>query len=118
MATLSSHTLNSVDGSHAAGISIIVCELVPGDKNREILNTQTDAGGRMIAEIPAGLLNTDAVYEMVLNTGDYFTILNQAMSDRQTVDQIVFRFSMPDPNGKYHIPFMLSPHNYSVWWAN
>ncbi|MBT6099676.1 MAG: hypothetical protein HOH05_15115, partial [Marinovum sp.] len=35
----------------------------------------------------------------------------------QIMDQIVIRFSMPNPDGKYHIPVIISPNSYSVWWS-
>ena len=35
----------------------------------------------------------------------------------QIMDQIVIRFSMLNPDGKYHIPVIISPNSYSVWWS-
>jgi 5-hydroxyisourate hydrolase len=32
--------------------------------------------------------------------------------------EIVLRFAMPDPASRYHMPVILSPHGYSVWWSS
>jgi len=33
------------------------------------------------------------------------------------MDEIIFRFSMPDREGHYHIPIIINPNSYSVWWS-
>lgn len=44
MATLSSHTLNSVDGTHAGGLPITLNRIEPDGSRPEILRGQTDEG--------------------------------------------------------------------------
>ena len=50
-------------------------------------------------------------YEMVCKTGDYF-------SEKKIISEIVVKFKMPNPNKKYHIPIIISPNGYSIWWSD
>jgi 5-hydroxyisourate hydrolase len=54
---------------------------------------------------------------MVIQSGAYFAAHGLAGAERQIVKEIVIRFAMPDPAGSYHIPLMIAPHSYSVWWS-
>ena len=35
----------------------------------------------------------------------------------EIVSEIVVRFNMENPNKKYHIPIIISPNGYSIWWS-
>ena len=117
MATLSTHALNSVDGSHAAGVGIQLIQIASDGTRRVILGDETDKGGRFVATLELTDSDTQASYEMVLQSGEYFAGLGLIETDTQTVQEVVVRFSMPDSEQRYHIPFMLAPHSYSVWWG-
>ena len=30
---------------------------------------------------------------------------------------VVFRLRLSDPDARYHVPLIASPHGYSVWWS-
>jgi 5-hydroxyisourate hydrolase len=47
---------------------------------------------------------------MVCKTSDYF-------SEKKIVSEIVIKFKMEDPKKKYHLPIILSPNGYSIWWS-
>jgi 5-hydroxyisourate hydrolase len=53
-----------------------------------------------------------------LQTGNYFVAQSLPQPTKQIVKEVVIRFSMPDPNGSYHIPLMIAPNSYSVWWSS
>ena len=110
MATVSSHTLSAVDGTHAGGIEVRLINLNTG---QTLFDTTMDQGGRLLQDVRTG--DPTARYELVFNTGAYWQ--NQDLSTRGTriMDEIVIRFSMPDPDGRYHIPLIISPHGYSLW---
>lgn len=110
MAVITTHILNSVDGTHATGVEISL------KKNGEvtlIAADKTDEGGRFSLEINPKIIDADAQYEMILNTGKYWQSNNA--SDLNTIHEIVLRFEMPDVNGNYHMPIIFSPHGYSTW---
>ncbi|MGI9365831.1 MAG: hydroxyisourate hydrolase [Rhizobiaceae bacterium] len=112
MAMISSHTLNGADGTHAGGIAVRVTNLNTG---RIMLESATDKGGRLSERIDLGHAAATDRYEMVFATADYWA---QRMDDRERIiDEVVFRFSMPDPDARYHLPLILSPNSYSCWMS-
>jgi 5-hydroxyisourate hydrolase len=76
MATVSSHTLSSVDGTHAGGIGVALHRLDPSGARVTLFETATDEGGRLSETVAL------------------------------------------DPDARYHIPLMLAPNSYSVWWSS
>ena len=54
---------------------------------------------------------------MVIKTENYFK--NQISKDwtNRIISDVVIRFKMDDDNKKYHIPLIISPNGYSVWWS-
>tara|TARA_B100000929_G_scaffold91435_1_gene71792 strand:- start:1265 stop:1597 length:333 start_codon:yes stop_codon:yes gene_type:complete len=110
MAILTSHTLNGTDGTHAGGIKVIF-SLVGGEK---IFETKMDEGGRLNEEIGSKYLDPTFSYELVFETGPYWI----ERGYKQILDQVVLRFKMPDPNSNYHMPVIINPNSYSVWWSS
>lgn len=108
MATLTSHTLNGSDGTHAGGIAVTLSNLSAGTVT---FTAQMDAGGRLSQNIAPGDVDPTATYELVFDTGPYWA----ARSIPATVTQIALRFAMPDPAGTYHMPVILNPNSYSMW---
>ena len=117
MATLSTHLLNSIDGTHAGHVGIRVFQLGSDGQRLPMLDKSTDHGGRFAESIslPSDSANFD--YEMVIQSGAYFSAREVNSAGRQIVKEIVIRFAMPDPLGAYHIPLMISPNSHSVWWS-
>ena len=110
MAVVSSHTLNAVDGSHAGGIPVRLVNLDTGDT---VFDTAMDDGGRLLQEVAHP--DPCARYEMVFRTGAYWAARVAQAHGTRIMDDVVVRFTMPDPNGRYHIPLILSPHGHSLW---
>lgn len=110
MAVVSSHTLNAVDGSHAGGIAV---RLVNLDTGATVFDTCMDEGGRLMQEVADP--DPNARYEMVFQTGAYWQGRVAQSHGIRIMDEIVVRFAMPERDGRYHIPLILSPHGYSLW---
>ena len=112
MATITTHTLNGVDGTHAGGIRVTLRNLT----TRAILfETETDAGGRLSREFELGTAKSSDTYEIVFANGAYWRSHTRTCAGIRTIDEIVLRFQMSDPDGKYHMPVILSPNAYSTW---
>jgi len=118
MAVVTTHLLNSVLGTHASGVGIGLLRVDPSGARTIVFERDTDAGGRLAETVKIAKEHVAAEYELVFQTGKYFTAQSLPRSARQIVKEIVIRFSMPDPDGSYHIPLMISPNNYSVWWSS
>ncbi len=108
MATLTSHTLNGSDGTHAGGIPVTLTNLNTG---AVCFRTQMDDGGRLSQTIEAQTVDPGATYELVFDTNAYWAERNMPA----TVSQIALRFAMSDPHGAYHMPVILNPNSYSMW---
>ena len=110
MATLTSHTLNGTDGSHAGAIKVKLIEV----DGQTIFETEIDNGGRLKQEIEPSKINPSSIYELTFETGQYW--LERGFE--QIMDQVVLRFRMPDPEGTYHMPIIINPNSYSTWWSS
>ena len=108
MATLTSHTLNGTDGTHAGGIGVTLTNLNTG---AVVLSAQMDKGGRLSEHIASGRVETNARYELVFDIAAYWNARNTPA----TITQIALRFMMTDPDGRYHMPVILNPNSYSMW---
>ena len=115
MATLSSHLLNAITGEHAGNVKIILSNLDSKMSNL-ILETNTDEGGRLSENIEIKLYRS-CEFEMVIATEDYFKKKNPDKWKDRIISDVVIRFKMKDDNKNYHIPLIISPNGYSVWWS-
>ena len=114
MAVVSSHTLNGVDGTHAGGIAVSLRNLSSGEM---LFDTAMDDGGRLVQDIAGNVIDPAAKYELVFATGAYWQARDIARSGAQIMDEVVVRFVMTDGAARYHIPVILSPNSYSIWWS-
>ena len=112
MATISSHTLNGLDGTHAGGIGVRLRALRTGET---LFDTETDPGGRLQQDVDLSDCTPGDQFELVFATGIYWRKFPVAKDQSKIIAEIVLRFQMPDPDGKYHMPVILSPNSYSVW---
>lgn len=120
MATVSSHLLNGTDGTHAADVGIRLSKIANEGGRTIIFDCQTDSGGRLLETLEEDAVDVEASYELQIDTSGYWLKQQKDQhgdSRKNTCEEIVFRFSMPDARARYHIPFIISPNNYSVWWS-
>ena len=110
MATLSSHLLNSVDGTHASGVKVIINQINSLGVKKIFFETETDDGGRILKDFELSNDDCECDYEMVCKTADYFF-------KKKIVSEIIIKFRMEDPEKKYHLPIIISPNGYSIWWS-
>ena len=111
MAILSSHLLNSVNGKHASNVDVIIYQINSNGEKKIFSETKTDSGGRLLKEFKLSEEDCNSEYEMVCKTGDYF-------SQKRIISEIIVKFKMVDSNKKYHIPIIISPNGYSIWWSD
>ena len=115
MATVSSHLLNAITGEHAGNVKITLSNLDSNTSNL-VLETNTDEGGRLSENVEIELYRS-CEFEMVIATEDYFKKKNPDKWKDRIISDVVIRFKMKDDNKKYHIPLIISPNGYSVWWS-
>ena len=110
MATLSSHLLNSVNGTHAEGVKVVIYQINSNGDKKNFFETKTSKEGRILKDFDLSKEDCECDYEMICKTANYF-------SEKKIVSEISVKFRMEDPNKKYHIPIIISPNGYSIWWS-
>ncbi len=118
MATITTHTLNSVLGTHAAGVGVTLVRIERSGARVVVFDEVTDSGGRLAQSVVVSRAHADADHELIFQSGRYFEGQALPRPARQILKEVVIRFSMPDPDASYHIPLMLAPNSYSAWWSS
>jgi len=117
MAIFSSHILNSLNGKHAANVKFSIFKINSQGIKSLFFESSTDEGGRLTSEIKLSKDDCLCSFEMVVHIGDYFKTNSKEIIKDRIVSAIVVRFNMEDPTKKYHIPIIISPNGYSIWWS-
>ncbi len=112
MPVISSHILNSVSGTHARGITVVLYR--QGDPT-PLFRSQTDEEGRLLEDVDLNDRDRAGYYELVFETGAYWEASGHVSSDARFIKQVVLRFEMTRSGGTYHHPIILSPNGYSTW---
>ena len=110
MAILSSHLLNSVNGTHASGVKIIINQIKKSGEKNIFFETKTDLGGSIMKDFELSDDDCKCEYEMICKKADYFL-------EKKIISEIIIKFKMEDPKKTYHIPIIISPNGYSIWWS-
>lgn len=118
MATLSSHVLDSVAGSHASGIRVQCYQLHVNGSRSVVFDVQAGSDGRIAEAVQAPSAPDAMDVELVFHSSDYFASQQIPDDGYQIMNTVVIRLSLPDPDATYHVPMMLAPHSYSIWWSN
>ena len=113
MISFSTHTLDSSNGNHAAGINVKLFALTE-DKIVELWSRQTDAGGRLSIKFELDLKYKNCDLQLSFYINKYF----QQTSKGVRTKSVNLNIKLPDPDGTYHIPVIISPHGASLWWSN
>lgn len=118
MAILSSHILDSLAGDHACGIRVACYGLMESSKQL-LFDVIANEEGRISESIATHAHDAKGQYELVFHAADYFhQKQNPRLAENEPImPQVVLRITLPNPESRYHIPLVLSPHSYTVWWS-
>ena len=114
MARLSTHVLDTTRGTPASGVTIDLYR-IDDTSRHHLARTVTDSDGRVAQIVPSSQGLGVGVYELTFQAGDYFRSLGLSLPAPPFLDEVVVRFGLADPNGKYHVPLLLSPFGYSTY---
>jgi 2-oxo-4-hydroxy-4-carboxy-5-ureidoimidazoline decarboxylase len=112
---LSTHVLDIHGGHPAEGVSIELCEVAAGGATRTIKRTVTNADGRTDQPLLTAMPIPIATYELRFAVSDYFARRRVPMSDPPFLGVVPVRFSVAEPEGRYHVPLSVSPWAYSTY---
>ena len=113
MISLSTHTLNSTTGAHAVGVNVKLFALIE-NKLIELWSEKTDEGGRLSVQFELDLKYKNCDLQLSFYTNTYFAQNSIGVQTRS----VSLNIKLPDPNGTYHLPIIISPHGASMWWSN
>jgi 2-oxo-4-hydroxy-4-carboxy-5-ureidoimidazoline decarboxylase len=112
---LSTHVLDTHGGHPAAGVAIELCEIGATGAARTLKRAVTNADGRTDQPLFAGTPVPIATYELRFAVGDYFAKKNVPQSDPPFLGVVPVRFAVAEPEGRYHVPLLVTPWSYSTY---
>ena len=115
MAILSTHTLDSVSGNSATNVRVQLFRMIGDCKRELVLDTRTNQEGRLSETFESGGAVTED-YELIFHSGDYLVEQN-IQEVNPVMNSVVIRLNVSDFERRYHIPLLIAPHNYTVWWS-
>ena len=115
MAILSTHTLDSVSGNSAKNVRVQLFRLLEDCKRELVFDTRTNQEGRLYETFESGGASVED-YELIFHSGDYLGEQN-LQEVNPVMDSVVIRLNVRDFERRYHIPLLIAPHNYTVWWS-
>ena len=102
---LSTHVLDLTRGKPAAGMRVDLWrDGVP------VKTVVTNADGRTEAPLLEGAEFVAGEYELLFHVGDYF----HQVPDR-FLNRVPVRFTIRDPQARYHVPLLCTPWAYSTY---
>ncbi|HEY0223658.1 MAG TPA: 2-oxo-4-hydroxy-4-carboxy-5-ureidoimidazoline decarboxylase [Pseudolabrys sp.] len=112
---LSTHVLDVQGGKPAAGVAIELWELSDAGQDRLLLRTATNSDGRTGKPLIAGRPVPIGTYELRFDVAGYFAAAGLALSDPPYLGVVPIRFSIAEPEGRYHVPLVMTPWSYSTY---
>ena len=115
MGRLTTHVLDTMAGTPAAGLAIELWTV--GEDARRLRTVATNADGRVDAPLLEGAAFIAGRYELRFHAGAYLRARHGVGggSDPLFLDEIPIRFGIADPGQHYHVPLLLSAYGYSTY---
>ena len=113
MGRLTTHVLDTMAGTPAAGLDIELW--MAGEDARWLKTVTTNADGRVDTPLLEGDALVAGRYELRFRAGAYLRTRHGLGGDPLFLDAIPIRFGIADPEAHYHVPLLLSPFGYSTY---
>lgn len=114
MGKLTTHVLDTVAGTPAAGMRIDFATIVENDV-RPMRTIYTNAEGRTDQPLLAADAMQAGEFELTFHVADYFRRQGNALAEPPFLDRVPIRFAIADPAAHYHVPLLCSPWAYSTY---
>jgi 5-hydroxyisourate hydrolase len=113
MGRLTTHVLDTMAGTPAAGLDIELW--TAGEGARRLKTVTTNADGRVDAPLLEGEALCAGRYELRFRAGAYLRTRHGIHADILFLDEIPVRFGIADPDQHCHVPLLLSAYGYSTY---
>lgn len=114
MGRLTTHVLDTMAGTPAAGLTIELWAIADGGWRR-LGTVITNADGRVDGPLLEGESLVAGQYELRFQAGDYLRGNGIALPEPAFLDVIPIRFGIADTAAHYHVPLLLSAYGYSTY---
>jgi 5-hydroxyisourate hydrolase len=115
MSGVSTHVLDTVRGTPAAGVAIDLDVLDGNGSWRRLKQVTTNADGRTDQPLLAGGDFKLGTYMLTFHIGVYFKAQGIATAEPPFLDLVPLRFSVADVHSHYHVPLLATPWSYSTY---
>jgi len=113
MGRLTTHVLDTMAGTPAAGLEIELWAV--GEDPRRLRAVATNADGRVDAPLLEGDDFVAGRYELRFRAGAYLRARHGVDANPLFLDDIPIRFGIADAGQHYHVPLLLSAYGYSTY---
>jgi len=76
---------------------------------------ETDPDGRTAAPLIHAMPIPVGRYEIAFSIGAYFARAGAALAEPPFLDIVPVRFAIAEPEGRYHVPLLVTPWSYSCY---
>ena len=111
MPSVSTHVLNSENGTHVSGLTVTLTHVQSDGIRKIMFSNKTDTGGRLVENFDFPLINEE-FFEIEFKLSDIH-IKKKGIY----CSDIIFRVSFNSENEKFHIPIIVSQNGASSWWS-
>jgi 5-hydroxyisourate hydrolase len=114
MAKLSTHVLDTMHGTPAAGMRGELYLLAGPDKRTLLKLFETNTNGRTDEPLLEEKSMQFGTFELRFHVAEYYQRLG-AQDAGKFLDQVPLQFVINDPTANYHVPLLVSPWSYSTY---
>lgn len=114
MGRLTTHVLDTANGTPARGMELTLHRLVPGGEPDLVARRRTNDDGRCDEPLLQGAAFLPGSYELRFRVGDYFRGLGMTLPDPPFLDLVPVRFGIAE-DAHYHVPLLVSPWSFSTY---
>lgn len=114
MGKLTTHVLDTMNGSPAAGMAVSLFRL-DGASAVALKQLRLNDDGRADQPLLADAALQPGRYRLVFNVADYFRGRGVALPEPPFLEQVPLDFGIADTTLHYHVPLLASPWSYSTY---
>jgi 2-oxo-4-hydroxy-4-carboxy-5-ureidoimidazoline decarboxylase len=112
---LSTHVLDNHAGTPAAGVVIDLVEIGGLADTALVKGAVTNRDGRTDQPLISGCPLPIGTYELRFAVGGYFAARGVPAADPSFLDIVPVRFAIAEPEGRYHVPLLVTPWSYATY---
>ena len=114
MGKLTTHVLDTMNGSPAAGMAVALYRL-DGAAATPLKEIRLNHDGRADAPLLEGEALQPGRYRLVFQVAPYFRGRGVALPEPPFLDAVPLDFGIADPALHYHVPLLATPWSYSTY---